>query len=293
MIIDILVVFLIMGPGLLGCYIDMRKINRFRNRFLYVGAYLALTYLVYRYFGDKYTQFSFFHLYIFSFAFIMPIWLFYLTRKSPIAIKWFNLILSLLLFLVVMSRFITWPLILHSSIISALPLHICNLMSIILFPAVLFNNQPLKNVGTIIGFAGGIVTLYFAFNEGLGTFWEIRNIDSYIMHMLLTACPLYILLTRQIDFKLQSIIKSFYYLVPLYILMIVLNPLLGTSFLFTIPTHPAALVIYNWFPVTVVGIYQLNFIYFIFCMVGFMVGSILMFYLFRAGSDFLHKKGLI
>jgi uncharacterized membrane protein YwaF len=279
--VDVLISLILFGSGLLFPILTKREKKKWWLNIL-IALFFSATYLIWRYFSNNYHQGSFFHIFIFLSSFVIPFILFYYSYDKPKTTKVIEIVIASIGLIVVLSRFITWPMI-GRSIWGALPLNICNIMSVLIFINLFLKKQSfIKNLSLSIGLLGGIVTLLMAFDEGLNTIWYISNIDSYFLHFSLIVYPLYIFLSNKIEISYKPILRGFYIVVIYYIAMFFINFLIDQNFMFMRPGSIGFLNQIYWsLPIFRVGIYEVNLIFYFLCLFGALALCIGLLILFK------------
>jgi uncharacterized membrane protein YwaF len=225
---------------------------------------------------------SLFHVFVFSSSIIIPFILFYYTYDNIKLVRITEIVVAGIGFIVVLSRFITWPTI-GRTLYNALPLNICNVIVILTFINLFLDKKLFfHNIALSIGLIGGIATLVMAFDEGLNTIWYISNIDSYLLHFSLVVYPIYLFLNNKIQINHQIILKNYWIIVIYYILMFFLNFIIDQNFLFMRPGSISFLnTIYYSLPILNVGIYEVNIIFYVLCLGGALILSLGLLKLFE------------
>ncbi|KAA6330713.1 hypothetical protein EZS27_020613 [termite gut metagenome] len=266
--LDLTIGLLLLGLSILYHFKNNRSSKKLWLDIL-LGCYYAATYFVWRYTSNNYHVLSFFHIWIMSAAVIIPFIVFYYVYDHPKLMVWAEIVFGCIGFFVVMSRFISWPL-QGYRFIEALPLNLCNVIAFLTFFGLfLKKNSFIKILALSLGFIGGLSSLVMAFNEGLNTFWFIRNVDSYFLHFGLTAYAIFLFLTNKTKIDYRIFLKAIPILTVYYVLMYFMDYLWDLNFLWIRPGTIAFLnTIEAALPSFSVGIFEVNLIYYLLCLVG-------------------------
>ncbi|MDR2867647.1 MAG: YwaF family protein [Acholeplasmatales bacterium] len=286
---DILISLVCFSPGILYPIFTKRTHKMWWLNIL-LGLFYVGTYLVWRYFSNNYHQGSFFHIFIFASSLIIPFILFYYTYDKLKLTRIVEIILASLGLFVVLSRFITWPMI-GRTLYNALPLNICNIIVVLTFINLFLKKKLFfHNISLSLGLIGGLATLVMAFDEGLNTIWFTSNIDSYFLHFSLIVYPLYIFLSNKITINFQVMLKNFWIIIIYYILMFFINFIIDQNFMFMRPGSIGFLNdIYYSLPIFRVGIFEVNLLFYLLCLGGALALSVGLLVLFKL----LQKKYLL
>jgi hypothetical protein len=278
--LDILIAILLIGVSLVVYFNRKNKNKKYLIIDILLGIFYATTYLMWRYLANNYHIGSPFHIFVLLSAFLLPFIIHYYTAKNEKLSHRVALILSIIVFALILSRFITWPLVLGSSILAALPLNICNIMAVIGLISLLTNNKFLKNIFASIGLLGGAVSLLQAFNEGTNSILNYLSIDSYFLHLLLVTIPIYMILNNIVDFDVKIILKSIYFFPIYYLFCYFFNHYFSTNFLYTLPANVDFLeLFYNNLPKYNINGFEIAIWYYLIILVGGSALAVLIVYL--------------
>ncbi|MDR2828441.1 MAG: YwaF family protein [Acholeplasmatales bacterium] len=290
-ILDILIPVLLFSLSILIYALRKNKTRKFLIIDILLGVYYALFYLAWRFLANNYHIGSLFHIFVFSFAFIFPFIVSYYVNKNKRVAYIVTLVLCTAVALLILSRFITWPIVLNKSLWFALPLNICNIMGVLGIVSFLTKNKFLKNIFASIGLLGGAVTLMLAFNEGTNSILNYLSMDSYFLHFLLVAIPIYMIINNAVEFDYKMILKKAYIFPIYYLFCYFFNHFLGTNFLYTVPGGVGFLeMFYNNLPIYYVNGYEIALWYYLIVLVGGYFILVLLVYIESIIEKILKKK---
>ncbi|MCL2228822.1 MAG: YwaF family protein [Firmicutes bacterium] len=247
-LLDIVVCLILLAIPFITYEVKSRKNQIVVNRkhiilHLLVGSFFAFTYMAFRHWHTPWRAGTFLHVYALLASFAMPLALAYLCRGTDTA-RTVAITMAMIILLSPLSRPISVPLLREIDSVAdlepALPLNLSNISAIIFIIGIIMNSGVIKNFMITFGLFGGIMNnaMTFYVTSNTSTFWTYYIAESYFLHAFLIIIPLFMLLTGQITPRIKHVaINAAWVFVYFLFLGFLLNPLLGTNFLFTAPVY--------------------------------------------------------